>query len=103
MNTLVQGCFRDALFMVRRHRIEFNVIVDHCGWKAFLQSAPEFVKQVNNLSCIIEFVCSIKNENVMETLYKDYISLPCQKELNIVESGYSNDSDINSKISAYWL
>ncbi|KAJ6429104.1 hypothetical protein OIU84_020695 [Salix udensis] len=46
VNALNQRCFRDALLLVRRHRIDFNVIVDHCGWQTFLQSASEFVKQV---------------------------------------------------------
>ncbi|KAL5710956.1 Elongator complex protein 1 [Ranunculus cassubicifolius] len=92
VNGLVQGRFNDALLMVRRHRIDFNVIVDHCGWNVFLQSAKEFVKQVKNLSYITEFVCSIKNENVMETLYKDVVSLPSP-----------NDSDVNDKVSSVLL
>nr|KYP75449.1 Putative elongator complex protein 1 [Cajanus cajan] len=49
INALVQKRFRDALLMVRRHRIDFNVVVDYCGWQAFSQSASEFVRQVNNL------------------------------------------------------
>ncbi|KAI7749785.1 hypothetical protein M8C21_012143 [Ambrosia artemisiifolia] len=74
VNALVQGRFRDSLLMVRRHRIDFNVIVDHRGWQDFLKLATEFVKQVENLTYITDFVCSLKNENVMETLYKAYIS-----------------------------
>ncbi|KAI3731084.1 hypothetical protein L1987_62267 [Smallanthus sonchifolius] len=74
VNALVQGRFRDSLLMVRRHRIDFNIIADHRGWQDFLNVATEFVKQVDNLSYITEFVCSLKNENVMETLYKSYIS-----------------------------
>ncbi|GMP22931.1 hypothetical protein CsSME_00000724 [Camellia sinensis var. sinensis] len=103
VNALIQGRFRDALFMVRRHRIDFNVIVDHCGWQAFLQSAPEFVRQVNNLSHITEFVCSIKNDNIMETLYKNYISLPCLKEANVVEARKFEGSDANGKVSSVLL
>ncbi|KAF2296019.1 hypothetical protein GH714_035698 [Hevea brasiliensis] len=45
VNALIQVRFRDALLMVRRHRIDFNIIVDHCGWQAFLRLASEFVKQ----------------------------------------------------------
>ncbi|XP_057979456.1 elongator complex protein 1 isoform X2 [Malania oleifera] len=97
VNALVQGRFNDALLMVRRHRIDFNIIVDHYGWKAFLQSASEFVKQVNNLSYITEFVCSIKNENVAETLYKNYISPPCPREAHLV------DSDADNKVSSILL
>ncbi|KAL8218167.1 hypothetical protein R6Q57_021540 [Mikania cordata] len=74
INALVQGRFRDSLLMVRRHRIDFNIIVDHRGWQDFLNLVTDFVKQVDNLSYITEFVCSLKNENVMETLYKSYIS-----------------------------
>ncbi|KAL7101391.1 hypothetical protein ACP275_08G051400 [Erythranthe tilingii] len=76
-NALAQGRFRDALLMVRRHRIDFNVIIDHRGWEAFVESAADFVRQVNNLSYITEFICAIKHEDIMETLYKNYVSLPC--------------------------
>ncbi|XP_059317662.1 elongator complex protein 1 isoform X1 [Lycium ferocissimum] len=89
INALIQGRYKDALLMVRRQRIDFNVIIDHCGWQKFVQSAAEFVKQVNNLSYITEFVCSIKNENIMETLYKNYISLPHDNETKVVEHGNS--------------
>ncbi|CAA7031530.1 unnamed protein product [Microthlaspi erraticum] len=71
-NALAQQRFKDALNLVRRHRINFNVIVDLYGWHAFLQSAVEFVKQVNNLNHVTEFVCAIKNEDVTETLYKNF-------------------------------
>uniref|UniRef100_A0A1J3GUZ0 Elongator complex protein 1 n=1 Tax=Noccaea caerulescens TaxID=107243 RepID=A0A1J3GUZ0_NOCCA len=71
-NSLAQQRFKDALNLVRRHRINFNVIVDLYGWQAFLQSAAEFVKQVNNLNHVTEFVCAIKNEDVTETLYKKF-------------------------------
>ncbi|XP_058182511.1 elongator complex protein 1-like isoform X1 [Rhododendron vialii] len=99
VNALIQGRFKDALLMVRRHRIDFNVIVDHCGWKVFLQLAPEFVRQVNNLSHITEFVCSMKDENIMETLYKNYISLPCLKGADIEAKKFEGSDAIN-KISA---
>ncbi|KAA8534238.1 hypothetical protein F0562_031755 [Nyssa sinensis] len=103
VNALVQRRFKDALLMVRRHRIDFNVLVDYCGWQAFLQSANEFVKEVNHLSYITEFVCSIKNENIMETLYKNYISLPCPKEAKVAESGDFRGSDANSKVCSVLL
>ncbi|KAE8670730.1 Elongator complex protein 1 [Hibiscus syriacus] len=45
VNALNQRRFRDALLMVRRHRIDFNVIVDYCGLQMFNQSASEFVMQ----------------------------------------------------------
>ncbi|XAR66310.1 hypothetical protein NMG60_11012496 [Bertholletia excelsa] len=103
VNALNQQRFKDALLMVRRHRIDFNVIVDHCGWEAFLQLAPEFVRQVNNLTHITEFVCSIKNENIMNTLYKNYISLPCLKEVKVVETRTVGISESSSKISSVLL
>ncbi|WCJ19562.1 Elongator complex protein 1 [Euphorbia peplus] len=99
INALVQRRFRDALLMVRRHRIDFNIIVDHCGWKEFLQSASEFVKQVNNLSYITEFVCGIKNENIMEKLYRNYISLP-QRGDGVVQG---EDFDAHEKVSSVLL
>ncbi|KAI5012083.1 hypothetical protein ZWY2020_024217 [Hordeum vulgare] len=78
VQALVQRRFKDAMDMVRRHRIDFNMLVDYCGWKAFIKSATDFVQEVNNLSHITEFVCSIKNENVSSKLYEAYISFPEQ-------------------------
>lgn len=101
VNALVQGRFKDALHMVRRHRIDFNVIVDHGGWKAFLHSATEFVRQVDNLSYLTEFVCSLKNENIMETLYRDYIA--GSKEAEVIESGDHDVHDGKNKISSVLL
>lgn len=103
VNALVQGRFRDALFMVRRHRIDFNVIVDHCGWKAFLQSAAEFVRQVNNLSYITEFVSAIKNENITEQLYRDFISLPCSHGANAMQARDLKGLDASNKVSSVLL
>ncbi|KAK1321359.1 Elongator complex protein 1 [Acorus calamus] len=54
INALLQGRFKDAMLMVRRHRIDFNIMVDYCGWQAFLQSATEFVSQIDNLGHITE-------------------------------------------------
>ncbi|KAF3331653.1 elongator complex protein 1 [Carex littledalei] len=75
VSALSQKRFRDALTMVRRHRIDFNIIVDYCGLKSFVKSASDFVTQVNNLGHITEFVCSVNKENVIDKLYKAYISL----------------------------
>lgn len=102
-NALVQGRFRDALLMVRRHRIDFNIIVDHCGWQAFLQSAAEFVTQVSNLNYITEFVCAIKNENITERLYKDLVSLPCSKDARDAQARDSMGLGDNNKVSSVLL
>ncbi|KAM7271630.1 hypothetical protein ACFE04_030844 [Oxalis oulophora] len=99
INALDQVRFKDALLMARRQRIDFNVIVDHCGWQAFVLSASLFVKQVNNLKYITEFVCAIKNESIMETLYKNYVTLKkeavdVQTEENVVGDGSSKVSSV---------
>lgn len=100
INALVQKRFRDALLMVRRHRIDFNVIVDYCGWQAFSQSAPEFVRQVNNLGYITEFVCSINNDNIIEKLYKTYVSAPCSEGANVMLVGDFQNCPADSKVSS---
>ncbi|KAJ4970844.1 hypothetical protein NE237_003943 [Protea cynaroides] len=100
VNALVQRRFRDALLMVRRHRIDFNIIVDHCGWQNFLQCANEFVRQVKNLSYITEFVCSVKNENVTEMLYTNIMSLPYLKATKDIQAGNVDEIDGKSKISS---
>ncbi|CAN6472379.1 unnamed protein product [Victoria cruziana] len=101
INALVEGRFRDSMLMVRRNRIDYNIIVDYCGWQAFVQVAAEFVKQIQNLSHITDFVCSIKNENVMETMYKDFISPPpTRKEGKNMYVVRVEDSDIKNKVSA---
>ncbi|KAL4575114.1 hypothetical protein LXL04_021955 [Taraxacum kok-saghyz] len=94
VNALSQGRFRDSLSMVRRHRIDFNVIVDYKGWEDFLNSANEFVIQADNLNHVTEFVCSLKNENVMETLYKNYLP----NNPNIKDS-----KDVNNKVNSVLL
>uniref|UniRef100_A0A1D1YPX5 Elongator complex protein 1 n=1 Tax=Anthurium amnicola TaxID=1678845 RepID=A0A1D1YPX5_9ARAE len=102
-NTLVQRRFRDAMIMVRRHRLDFNVIVDYCGWQTFIKSAGEFVSQVSNLGHITDFVCAIKNENVMETLYKAVTSLPCSKitlRLNSVDADDLLENKVSSVLQA---
>ncbi|KAI3852442.1 hypothetical protein MKX03_009405 [Papaver bracteatum] len=103
VNALVQRRFKDALLLVRRHRIDFNVIVDYCGWKAFLQSAKEFVQQVDNLSHITDFICSIKNENVMETLYKNSLSQPHPKGTNDTPVTEQSAFDAKDKVSSVLL
>ncbi|KAL1295662.1 hypothetical protein HN51_056516 [Arachis hypogaea] len=100
INALVQKRFKDALFMVRRHRIDFNVIVDYCGWQAFSLLASEFVRQVNNLGYITEFVCSIKNENIIEKLYKNHISVPCPEIANVMLVGDIAGDKISSVLMA---
>eukprot|EP01018_Ginkgo_biloba_P020220 Gb_20472 [translate_table: standard] len=82
---LVERRFKDAVSLVRQHRINFNVIVDYCGWKSFVESASEFVSQLKNLSHITEFVCALKQENVMDSLYKNILSPYCPKDK--VDSG----------------
>lgn len=102
VNSLGQRRFKDALHMVRRHRLDFNIILDHCGWQNFLQSAAEFIRQVDNLSYITEFVCSIKNENVMETLYKEFTSLH-KEEVKSLEVGNLKSLADNNKVSSILL
>ncbi|GLJ06834.1 hypothetical protein SUGI_0049640 [Cryptomeria japonica] len=70
---LVERRFKDAVSLVRQHRINYNVIVDYCGWKTFVEAASEFVRQVDNLSHITDFVCALKDENIMKTLYKNVL------------------------------
>ncbi|CAN4105935.1 unnamed protein product [Withania somnifera] len=81
VNALIQGRYKDALLM----------------------SAAEFIKQVNNLSFITDFVCSIKNANITETLYENYISLPHDYEAKTVEHGDLKSSHSNNKINSVLL
>lgn len=99
LNALVQSRFKDALAMVRRHRIDFNFIIDCFGWKKFVKSAAEFVKQVDNLAHVTEFVSSIKGGNVMDILYKDYISPSLPDEISNV-SIESSISIVEGKVNS---
>jgi elongator complex protein 1 len=72
--------------MVRRHRIDFNIIVDYCGCNVFIKLAADFVKQVNNLSHITEFVCSMKNSNSSSKLYEAYMSFPDHSTDSMVDN-----------------
>uniref|UniRef100_A0A7N0TLN7 Elongator complex protein 1 n=1 Tax=Kalanchoe fedtschenkoi TaxID=63787 RepID=A0A7N0TLN7_KALFE len=101
VNCLTQGRFKDALLMVRRQRIDFNVIVDYRGWRSFVNSAADFVKQVSNLSHITDFVCSIKNEDVTKILYKDY--MPAQSLKKDTDENGMGVSDVDDKMSSVLL
>ncbi|CAN1746998.1 Elongator complex protein 1 [Linum perenne] len=101
INALIQRRFKDALLMVRRHRIDFNVLVDYCGWQAFLESASEFVRQIDNLSYVTEFVCAVRSGNIMETLYKNYVSLSGLKETDDVQAKIPDVYD--NKVSSILL
>ncbi|KAF6149727.1 hypothetical protein GIB67_017460 [Kingdonia uniflora] len=104
VNALVQRRYKDTLLiMVRRYLIDFNVIIDHCSWEVFFHSAAEFVRQINNLSYITEFICSIKNENVMETLYKNIETVPSQKDTKEILAGDLTSFDGKGKISCVLL
>ncbi|KAJ8766091.1 hypothetical protein K2173_020607 [Erythroxylum novogranatense] len=103
VNALTERRFWDALVMVRRHRIDFNVLVDHCGWRAFLHLASEFVKQVSNLNYITEFVCAIKNENIMDTLCRNYVPSSSQKLCEDDQAKDFRGSNDSSKVSAVLL
>lgn len=100
VNALIQRRFRDAMIMVRRHRIDFNVIVDHCGWCSFIKMAPQFVCEVNNLNHLTDFVCSIRNENVMETIYKNVVCLPLTNDFAAIPFGTSSHCKISSVLLA---
>lgn len=101
-NALVQKRFKDALLMVRRHRIDFNIVVDYCGWQAFLPFASDFVRQLDNLSYITEFVCAIKNENTTVKLYENYISFP-SADVKDMHPGSLGSFDFKSKVSGVLL
>ncbi|PKA61888.1 Elongator complex protein 1 [Apostasia shenzhenica] len=103
LHTLEQRRFKDALLMVRRHRIDFNFIIDCFGWQTFVKSAEEFVNQVSNLAHITEFVSSIKNGNVMDALYKDRIFTQPHGTSNVIADDSRNvvtESKVNSVLWA---
>ncbi|KAG9150192.1 hypothetical protein Leryth_009778, partial [Lithospermum erythrorhizon] len=84
------------LLMVRRHRIDFNIIVDYC----VCQEAT-----ANNLSYVTEFVCSVKSENIFHSLYKSYTSLlsPSLKESKDVAIGELSDTNDLHKVTSVLL
>ncbi|KAJ1291579.1 hypothetical protein BS78_02G326300 [Paspalum vaginatum] len=100
VQALVQRRFKDAMDMVRRNRIDFNIIVDYCGWDVFTKSAAEFVKQVNDLSHITEFVCSMKNSNVSSKLYEAYISFPDQCGVPMADNERSAGFFLGNKVTS---
>ncbi|KAI5443920.1 hypothetical protein KIW84_012520 [Lathyrus oleraceus] len=55
---------------------------------------------VNNPGYITEFVCSIKNENVLEKLYKNHVSLPCSEFANVMLAGALENCHVDNKVSS---
>lgn len=100
VQALVQKRFKDAIDMVRRHRIDFNIIVDYCGLNAFMDSAADLVKQVNNLTHVTEFVCSMKNSNVSSKLYEAYISFPDQCAIPMADNESSPGLFLGNKVTS---
>lgn len=61
--------YGEAMKLVRRHRLDPNVIVDYGGWKRFVINSNNFVRQIDVLSHITDFVCSLTVKDVIENDY----------------------------------
>ncbi|XP_076373726.1 elongator complex protein 1 isoform X2 [Tachypleus tridentatus] len=61
-------CFGQALEMMRKHRINTNLLYDH-NPQVFLENTRMFVEQINDISRINLFLMDLKEDNVAKTMY----------------------------------
>lgn len=65
--------YGEAFTVMRRHRINLNLIHDH-NPKLFLENLDKFVSHVESVNFINLFLTDLKEEDVTTTMYSDYYS-----------------------------
>ncbi|KJE96404.1 hypothetical protein CAOG_09002 [Capsaspora owczarzaki ATCC 30864] len=65
---LDQHRYRDALEMMRKHRIDMNFAYDH-NPSEFMASIDEFVRQVNHTTMINLFLTELRDEDTVISMY----------------------------------
>uniref|UniRef100_T1JFT8 Elongator complex protein 1 n=1 Tax=Strigamia maritima TaxID=126957 RepID=T1JFT8_STRMM len=61
--------FLDAFVLVKKHRINMNLLFDH-NPKIFLENVNKFISQIDNVNWINLFLTDLQEENVTTTLYQ---------------------------------
>ncbi|KAI0220632.1 Elongator complex protein 1 [Lamellibrachia satsuma] len=67
-HSLDQLQFGDAFALMRKHRINMNLLHDH-NPAAFLDNINSFVQQIDSVSFVNLFLTNLLNEDVTETMY----------------------------------
>ncbi|KDN37370.1 IKI3-domain-containing protein [Tilletiaria anomala UBC 951] len=65
--------YRSALRVCRTHRLDLNILHDHCP-QEFMANLQPFIRQVADVDHFNLFLTSLKDEDVTSTLYKAYSS-----------------------------
>eukprot|EP01135_Chromosphaera_perkinsii_P003469 Nk52_evm7s244 gene=Nk52_evmTU7s244 len=63
-----QGRYLEAFVIMRKHRINMNLLYDHDP-SSFLKNISAFVEQVGNISHLNIFILELQNVDVTETMY----------------------------------
>lgn len=61
--------FRSAFTLVRKHRIDVNIIYDHNPPK-FMEHVETFVRQLKDPDYLNLFLFGLKDEDVTKTMYR---------------------------------
>lgn len=70
--------YSEAMVILRKQRINLNLIVDHNPVK-FLQGIPDFLQQIKDNQQLSVFIADLQNEDTTLTMYKSMYTM-CKEE-----------------------
>ncbi|KAG1673801.1 Elongator complex protein 1 [Nymphon striatum] len=79
--------FKPAFEMMRKHRINMNLMFDHCP-KLFLEHTDELIQQLNDSTALCLFITELEEKDFCLTMYNNYC----------IYHKKSNSSDIMNKV-----
>lgn len=61
--------FKSAFTICRKHRIDTNVLFDHCEKMFTLETWKEFILQIGNVDYLNLFITNLRDEDVCVSMY----------------------------------
>ncbi|XP_014675329.1 PREDICTED: elongator complex protein 1-like, partial [Priapulus caudatus] len=78
--------FEPALLLMKKHRINMNLIYDH-NPELFLNNVDAFVKQIDNVGNINLFLSELQEEDVTRTMYRTQHAIESRQGPHTVNNG----------------
>ncbi|XP_009859423.2 elongator complex protein 1 [Ciona intestinalis] len=86
--------YRDAFILMRKHRINMNLLYDHSP-QQFNNKVEHFIEQLDSVDYLNLFLSELKDENFTETMYSQYYP-NSSKTGNVLISNSVTPSKVNS-------